>query len=739
MKRPTSPRYGKRTLQTDPQSKGLDVWELQIKLIAWGSGSNNDTIGAPYMPVIVNGTYDATTRDAVKRFQRALNLPVTGIVDAATFLAIDGEAAIYAVMPHTMQCPCILPDPIPIMCRCDKHHKKGICSGFGNGMYSGKFLLDKEKLPDGTSLSSEKLDVYDMQEYPGMDKALLWAIRGLMRRANVDRIFVSSGYRCWQDNYRHTDDRRWRHRRSTFFFGKSLEFYHDLTCANTPANPPAVAAPCATCVNIRRAALELCGFQARWQEPDRVSVGEVAQDVPAPANLYAVHVSTVRRRGREKDDFIKTYADSIKPIFENGIPAYSLPIDLGGGLDWQTAPTSAFFANTEAGPGGWFPISPNRILHTGIHLFAAAATPICAIADGDVVACKAGEADTAHPYGSRNFVLIRHKLKKKIWYSLYMHLDSGAIADNSPIGWRKKAHMLQHSHVEMDLPAPIFRTEPVVGVGIPPGTTRLVGLGGLRAGEWMRTAAAITVDPRTTPAPPLDPKFAQNSQLVRLVNPAVVQASYACVQLEGTVFGRSVAADATVANPIATNSPFAVTSPIPVRAGEQIGFIAAAPTDAALNAHGTFFHLETFSNEALLTGDGYTTVDLSSDPSVYMNRKALYDALLNQKLIAEEAAGVILPADLTAPGSSVDLVRMRSAVIKARSAWAVNWKLQLSGSPTFGFMQTAPRDTMGDNMNLYRWWTAVSVNAGLPSPDSLFHYNPITLLLQLANEALGRK
>lgn len=740
MKRPSSPAYGNRTLQIDPPCKGRDVWELQIKLIAWGSGSRTDNIGAPYMPVVVNGTFDAATRAAVKRFQQALNLPITGIVDPSTFRAIDGEAALYAVMAHTMQCPCILPDPLPIMCRCEDHYKKGTCSGFGHGQFSGKYLLDKAKLPDGTSLSGEKLDVYDMREYPGMDKALLWAVRGLMRRANVDRIFVSAGYRCWQDNYRHPDERRWRHRRATFFFGKSLEFYHDLTCANWPANPilpPAVPAPCAICVNIRRVAVELCGFQPRWQEADRVSVGEVAKDAPAPANLYAVHVSTVRRRGRETDDFVKTFSDSLKPVYPDKLGSYSLPVDLGAGVDWRTAPASAFYANTETGPGGWFPIGPNRLLHTGIHLFGAPGAAVYAIADGEVVACRAGEAETAQPYGSRNFVLLRHKLKKKVWYSLYMHLDNGPIGQASAIGWRKKMGILPHEHIEMDLPAPILRAEAVAGPGVPPNTTRLVALPGLKAGDWMRTGGAAPVNPRSNAAPPLDPNFADNSQLVQLLNPAIVQNTYACVQLEGVTFGRVVAADNGIAARIAANDPFGIGTPIPVRAGEQIGSIAAAATDAVLNTHQSFLHLEAFSTEALLSGDGYTTID-ATDTSVLADRKALYDLLLSQKLISRQAAGVILPGDLNPPGAAVDLGRLRSVIVKTKSAWNVNWKYLLNASSMLRFMTVASLNAMGDDMNQYRWWSKVSRAAGLPDlPEAaaLLHYHPIVLLLQLAQEA----
>lgn len=735
MKRPNGPPYGERPLQLLPVSQGRDVWDLQIKLLAWGSGSNNDGIGAPYMPVRVTGTFDVATRDAVKRFQKKLgNLPVNGMVDAATFLAIDREAGVYAAMPHTMRCPCIRKDPLPIICRCTDHHKSGICTGFGHGLFAGKFLLDAAKLPDGTSLAKEKLDVYDMQEYPGIDKALLWAVRGLMRRAAVDRIYVAAGYRCWQDNYRHTDERRWRHRRATFHFGKSIEFFHDLTCADTPLVP--AAGVCARCGAIRTAALELCGFQPRWQEPDRVSVGEVATDVPAPANPRAVHVSTVRRRGRELDDFVKTFADSVKPLYAGLAPSYSLPLNLGGaGLDWRTAPTAPIFHNTEGGAGGWFPIGPNRILHTGIHLFAAQGTHVHAIADGEVVACRAGEAETAQPYGSRNFVLIRHKFKTKTWYSLYMHLDNGAIAADSAIPWRKKLEMLTHENVQMDLPSPWFRTEAVAGAGIPVGTTRLVALPGLGAGEWvLKAALAAAQDPRTTPAPPLDPDFAQNSQVIKIENAAIVQDTYACIQIDGVQFGRVVAADAALAGKIGTHSPVGIATPIPVRAGELVGLIGQAPTDATLNAQGAYLHLEAFSKDTLLTGPGYVTID-ATNAAVVADRKKLYDALRAKKLITEEQANVLLPSDLTRPGGTVDFSAFRSAIVKTRSAWDVAWKMLLANSPSFGFMQDAARNTIGDNMEQYGWWTQVSAAAKLPDAGGLMHYHPITLLLQLAQQA----
>jgi pyruvate carboxylase len=60
----------------------------------------------------------------------------------------------------------------------------------------------------------------------------------------------------------------------------------------------------ATELGIRTVAIQKCGFQERWQQPDRVSVGQVARDVAPPSNPFAVMVSTVRRRDREVDEFV---------------------------------------------------------------------------------------------------------------------------------------------------------------------------------------------------------------------------------------------------------------------------------------------------------------------------------------------------------------------------------------------------------------------------------------------------
>lgn len=73
------------------------MWELQIKLLGWGSGTDNEGIGNILEPMKVTGRFDRRTRDAVMRFQKAVGLPLTGVVDSATFVAIDREPALYPV------------------------------------------------------------------------------------------------------------------------------------------------------------------------------------------------------------------------------------------------------------------------------------------------------------------------------------------------------------------------------------------------------------------------------------------------------------------------------------------------------------------------------------------------------------------------------------------------------------------------------------------------------------------
>ena len=706
--------YGVRSLQVIPACDGRDVWELQIKLLGFGSGSDNDGIGSPYEPMKVTGTFDMCTAHAVMRFQKALGLKVTGIVDAATFATIDREAALYPLLPYEMKCPCVRGDNDgPILCKCEKHDSAGKCTtGFGKGRFAGTFLLD------GTTAASEQLDLYDKEEYDGIDKALLWAVRGLMRRAAVRRAAISAGYRCWEDNYHHADELRWRHRKLTFHFGKALEFYHDGVCTRIGAKWKDDAI-CDECERIRAVALAKCGFQLGWQEPNRVSVSEGRKDGPPPVAPFAVHVNTVRRLDREDDDYVKTYLDSVSPLYA-GQPTLCYPLDLGDGIDPKVARSEKFFRNTESSKGGWFPMGASRMWHGGVHLYKDAGTPVYAVADGSVIACRITEAGDAKPYGSRNFILMEHEFNKKKYYSLYCHLnpqpEATALDPAKSTRWRAQLFMQERDHIQSIGPCPFFEASVV-------GTKKFLKpkpQQGLAPGDRAQTMGG-DVDPKSLmDFPPA------NSNLITLAMPAGL---YAFTKLENRDLAKKVPADKTVASKLASGDVVALKNPIAVRAGEKIGEIGPLAKDPATSRLGTFVHVEIFSGEAFLSGAGWTQVNVGSVDNL-ADRKKMVANLLRNKLLARPPDSVLLPADLT---EEQDTYRelLRTVILRVASLWSADWKSVLT---TPDCLAAVPNlSDLGKAFNDYSWWNdAKSGGADLPAGLSVYHYHPIAALLAMA-------
>ena len=91
----------------------------------------------------------------------------------------------------------------------------------------------------------------------------------------------------------------------------------------------------------------------------------------------------------------------------------SLPLDLGDGLAPTASAVEAAYAHVEkGGRGGWYPVSENTLWHGGVHLAAGDASrpTVHACLPGTVVAARLGAGETAEgPFGSRNFVLVRHE------------------------------------------------------------------------------------------------------------------------------------------------------------------------------------------------------------------------------------------------------------------------------------------------------------------------------------------
>ena len=708
MPRPSGPAYGSRVLELGMD--GLDVWELQIKLVGWGSGSDNDGIGSLMDPVRLTGKLDATTRDAVRRFQKAHGLALTGVVDGPTFRAMDDEVQHHGIPFESLKCPCVSgKNDGPIPCRCGDHPDSDKCTGFGNKRFAGKYLLDGSS---DASLRNEKLPVYAMEEHPGIDKTVLWAARALMHRAGVKRIRVTAGYRCWHDNYHSVDQTRWKHSRSVLHLGSSIEFIHSGKCEVSGSRP------CAECERIRQVAVSKCGYQRRWIETDRVSVGDGRFDAAPPTEPFALHLDTIMLLNREAADFVKTDADAASPRTKMKTGGLSMPVDLGAGRDPLNGSISAFFDNIEEADGGQFPVGDGRLWHAGVHLTSKSGTPIHSMADGELVACRTGEPEDARAFGSRNFVLLKHDWKGRAFYTLFMHLDGGTAGAKATIGWRRTLYFRAKDHVELLQPGDVFRHEKA-------GSGELLVASAVPAGERVETTGD-EVDART-----LDPEFPPNSKVIKLDRPGE---HYVYTNLEGKAVAKINKATEGLSAKLDSQEVIGLDEPIPVHAGEVIGNIAAAPTHESLKGLGAFVHVEAFAESAILSDPGYVTLDASDDDKV-ADRRELTKALVAAKLLINPPDGVLLEEDTKALAESADRAKFRSAVVKMKSPWAINWKNALAQSTTFGFMKDADRDAIAAQLLDYQWWAAAKTDAGdkMPADAPLFHYHPLALILQLAH------
>jgi hypothetical protein len=718
--------YGVRVLALDPKCEGYDVWELQIKLIGWGSGTDTGGIGVPLDPVRVTGLFDRTTQCAVMRFQKAHNLPVTGAADGGTFREIDLEAARHPVLVHDFRCPCSRdehtdktdqanPKAKPILCRCPSHTHAGACTGFGKGADGGS-LMTGRKIWDGSPAGSEitdVLDLYDGKEHAGVDKALLWALRAILHRGAMERFRVVRGYSCWNDRYYITDERRWKHDRSTHYFGKAAQVCLP-TCSHDGIGNYETA--CANCDGIQKTALEKCGFQPGWQEPNRPTVILKATKAAPPAAPFAVHIDTVRRIGREDkvDDFVKTHPDGVAPLYPGNLGAcYPVQLDDKNpfGLDPRSASSDLFYRNTEDNDSGWFPVGASRMWHGGVHFFAPAGKEVRAIADGEIVACRFQEADS-RPYGSRNFVLLKHEWKKpdktkKTWFSLTMHLAK----DPGKAVWQKTLAARAVEHVEAEVPCPIFK-KTTIGA-----EDRLLPSPGLGVGECVEIEGG-----ELDLAALLDKRLPKDTKGYKIKS----KDSWVCVKLDGKDVGKQYAAEAGLKDKIDKCQVIAgLSRPLKVAMGEILGGIGPKPSQSDFSSQ-TFVHIETFAAENLLAGDGYTEIGIEDGDVA--DRKKVEAKLLELKLIPAPADNVLLPRDLAGDGSDPLRWGWRAAVLKMKSAWAKQWENALAQPDCLKFLEK-PGD-LGKTFDEYAWWDDVKVAAGLP--DKPYHFYPVTWILKMS-------
>jgi GH24 family phage-related lysozyme (muramidase) len=156
--------------------KGPLIEEINIRLTGFGGTVQT---GAPL------NEFTLKTERAIKQFQRDyMGAAETGKICGSLLIALDEFRKRFPIDFSSMKCRC------------------GHCNGFGNG------LIDSTKA--GLFSDKNKTEPFDGIEYPGLHRALPWALRAAIYYAeHVDKdlgfkfLAISSGYRCWHDNAIH--------------------------------------------------------------------------------------------------------------------------------------------------------------------------------------------------------------------------------------------------------------------------------------------------------------------------------------------------------------------------------------------------------------------------------------------------------------------------------------------------------------------------------------------------------
>lgn len=236
---------------------GPDIEELQIRL-------------AGFHGAIPDASFGPGTELQVHHFQADfMKIEPTGVVDRATFQAMDRFAESYPIDFGVLECKC------------------GSCQGFGQGLYRGQYQGGKPQV-----------EAYYLYEYPGIHRAILFAVRSLWFYHPQWKFVITSGYRCSVDNLKHS-------RTSTNHKGKALDTDHLQPAVHKEEDM-------VRCNEIRGKMVEVGGFQIGWSAANRKSF-EPSDIAPTWIHL---DVRQFERKYLEDRFFCKTSAalDNKQPI-----------------------------------------------------------------------------------------------------------------------------------------------------------------------------------------------------------------------------------------------------------------------------------------------------------------------------------------------------------------------------------------------------------------------------------------
>lgn len=410
-------------LEGPPRIQGEEVVALQRLLVLFGTRGN---------PVTTDGTFGPGTEAALKRAQKHFGLPETGETDEATWDALHGwleeRRERFETLLAAYKCNHAKASPADTE-KCDDlwaDHVQGkikladdslagpatTCAGFGSGLQSAVETV--KKTYQFKTIQSQWI------EHDGIDAQLALYALWIMDLYGVDGLNVHDGYRC-----------NWSFFRIRKIYGGSfsnhagcgLDFHIDGSRVLRPGGSvlPSYASDQVGHCNAIRDDLVARGVSETFNTSPHGPRTEPRED-----SSNWVHIDTTVMSNHR---FVKTFDELLEAA--GAAPGVAVPT----AVDF----VKAYGSLEKDATGGFFPLGANLCWHGGVHLPAAADDPIGAAFSGTVVAARlAPVPETGDgPQGGRNFVLVRHTVRQKPVFSLYMHLAVHSLDLEDP--WLKKA------------------------------------------------------------------------------------------------------------------------------------------------------------------------------------------------------------------------------------------------------------------------------------------------------------
>jgi hypothetical protein len=335
---------------------------------------------------------------------------------------------------------------------------------------------------------------------------------------------------------------------------------------------------------------------------------------------------------------------------------------------------------------GYFPIGLNLTWHGGIHCRASSDGSVHAMTDGVVVAVRLPDKDPVKlSYGSRNFVLVKHKtpLGNPFW-TLYMHLRPVLLKPDDP-------------HMPSVFPWLLKRSLTRVGEG----TSNLRKAPDAEQGEVLRE-----LDPGET-FDVLDDRTvgAQKWFFVQTKKDDVTGwvAQTSKFELKSEIPGLE---DIKAGKVVKLSAP--------VKRGDCLGFISPAPA-----GKDPFLHWEVFSNGVV--SDKWIQV---KDDDALKNDIVCDAVEFKQIMNKSQAVTFFHPLNKDnireAYRDPKTAAQIRSRTFFFKSEWAVIWDTALDRLKNdYDVEDLAPR------LQLYNFWKdAEALGCDLPKGGSVWHYHP---------------